>query len=556
MMPSRVLKRNAITERQRLTIRELNRQHPEWRQIDLLKACERELDRRFSQSTISDTLGRKFDYLDQHQFKNDRDQGKKRERTPRWPDLEAALFDWQQSGQTAGIPINGDMIKKAAEYLWQKLPCYNNVPMPSWSTGWLHAFKTRHHIKEYKMSGEAKSADLSGGEQRMAEIRDIVQQYETRDIYNADETALYWKMIPERTLATAPVQGSKKDKSRITIFPTVNADGSHRLDSWVLGKSAVPRCFGRSNNRIAALPIVYRSNQKAWMTSAVFREYLRWFDRQMTNRNVLLLVDGFSAHLCGLQLVKAEGGLTNTRVEILPANCTAFFQPLDQGIIENFKCQYRHLWLDFMAECHLRSQDASTNVTLLHAVQWVTRALRMIKNDTISNCFRKATVFGIVYGPEKKPTGWDEELHQRRQMQQIVDDLAQAGAIRSAMDISNFILPTDEQLETNYVSSQIPGSPSAAEEYMSAVLDDVVHAYTTQDEEVDEVAVDAPPDVTLAAALEHYAGLIVWVQREQSSNLEFLATLEKQHRSLLMRRKCEITEGKKQTTLDRYLGAN
>ena len=117
MTPPAAPKRNAITERQRVIIRERNRQHPEWRHIDLIAACERELGRRFNQSTISETLSRRFDYLDRHQFKNDSDQGKRRERGSRWPDLEAALFDWQQSAQTVGIVINGDMIKKAAGHL-------------------------------------------------------------------------------------------------------------------------------------------------------------------------------------------------------------------------------------------------------------------------------------------------------------------------------------------------------------------------------------------------------------------------------------------------------
>jgi len=107
-------------------------------------------------------------------------------------------------------------------------------------------------------------------------------------------------------------------------------------------------------------------------------------------------------HLCGLQLVKDEGDLRNTRVEVLPAYCTALFQPFYKRIIENFKCQYRHLWLDFIVDCNLRAQDASANVTLLHAVQWMARALRMIKNDIINDCFRKATVFGMIHGPREE----------------------------------------------------------------------------------------------------------------------------------------------------------
>lgn len=50
-------------------------------------------------------------------------------------------------------------------------------------------------------------------------------------LYNADETGLFWKMLPEKTLAhskenTAP--GRKSSKERITISPCSNSDGSHK----------------------------------------------------------------------------------------------------------------------------------------------------------------------------------------------------------------------------------------------------------------------------------------------------------------------------------------
>ena len=207
-----------------------------------------------------------------------------------------------------------------------------------------------------------------------------------------------------------------------------------------------------------------------------------------------------------------------------------------------------------MLDCHLGGKNASNEVTLLHAVQWVTKASRMVKTETISNCFRKATVFGAIYGPERKPKEWDEDLYQRTQMQQVINDLAQAGAIRNAMDITNFVLPTGERLESNYVSSWAPGSFAAEDEFLSTTLDEFVQAYTTQDEDEDEdeVATGAPPEMTLAEAVEHISKSIIWLQREMPCDLDLLAIWRRKLRSLLMQQKREITEGKKQTTMDMY----
>jgi len=63
-------------------------------------------------------------------------------------------------------------------------------------------------------------------------------------------------------LATQRLAGRKKNKERLSIALCTNADGSHKLDPLVIGKSAKPRCF--KNINLANLPMVYRNNGKAW----------------------------------------------------------------------------------------------------------------------------------------------------------------------------------------------------------------------------------------------------------------------------------------------------
>lgn len=69
------------------------------------------------------------------------------------------------------------------------------------------------------------------------------------------------------------------------------------------------------------------------MIGQLFREYLRWFDIQMTGRKALLLLDCLSSHHAGVDLPEVqEIELTNDRLEFLPANTTSICQPLDHGI--------------------------------------------------------------------------------------------------------------------------------------------------------------------------------------------------------------------------------
>ena len=51
-------------------------------------------------------------------------------------------------------------------------------------------------------------------------------------------------------------------------------------------------------------------------------------------RNILLLLDNASVHPIDIQL-------TNIRLLFFPKNSTSVIQPLDQGIIRSFKCNYR-----------------------------------------------------------------------------------------------------------------------------------------------------------------------------------------------------------------------
>ena len=68
-----------------------------------------------------------------------------------------------------------------------------------------------------------------------------------------------------------------------------NMDGSEKLPLMVIGKFERPRCF----KNVKTLPVAYKFNKKAWMTSVIFTDWLRKLDRQFTaqRRKVLMLVD-------------------------------------------------------------------------------------------------------------------------------------------------------------------------------------------------------------------------------------------------------------------------
>jgi hypothetical protein len=79
------------------------------------------------------------------------------------------------------------------------------------------------------------------------------------------------------------------------------------------------------------------------MTGVIFQQWLQSFilTMKMRKRNVLLL-DNAGSHT-------EPPTLSNVTVRFLPTNTTAQLQPMDGGIIENFKVHYRcYLGLHFV----------------------------------------------------------------------------------------------------------------------------------------------------------------------------------------------------------------
>lgn len=259
----------------------------------------------------------------------------KRIKEGKFPELEAALFEWHQRMQTR-TNITGIILQHKAHFFWINLPMYKNLPEseePKWSTGWLSRFKQRYGIRQFIQHGEAASApDNVEVEESMRVIQDILMYKEEHEIYNMDETALFWRMTPDSSLTTEQLSGFKKDKNRMTAALCSNADASDKCPPWFIGKSQNPRAFTNINRN--TLGCHYRANKTAWMTTVIMKEWLLWFNNRMSarRRNVILLLDNFSAHNCAVEELEKEGHLTHVKVLFFLPGITSKHQPMDQGM--------------------------------------------------------------------------------------------------------------------------------------------------------------------------------------------------------------------------------
>ncbi|KAI1002895.1 hypothetical protein K3495_g5308 [Podosphaera aphanis] len=238
--------------------------------------------------------------------------------------------------------ITGDILKAKARELWQRLPQYKpEMEEPKWSNGWLESFKKKFNIKQYVQHGEGAAADINSDANiaQITELRDLCSRYPEKDTFNMNETGLFWKIAPTRSLATESTSGEKKIKDWLTLAFTINAMGSKKLDMWVIRSSKSPRCF--KNINLKHLNIQYRHNKSKWMTGLIMKGHLEWLDDRMKYRKILLPLDNFAGHELAVRLVGGLEGLQNVRIAWLPPNTTSHWQPLDQGIIASFKLASR-----------------------------------------------------------------------------------------------------------------------------------------------------------------------------------------------------------------------
>jgi hypothetical protein len=252
----------------------------------------------------------------------------KRQRSPRYPSIEEALALWLEHATGDSQVVTGAILQKKALDFALLL----GESSFTGSSGWLDKFKKRISAKQHAIRGEANSAPLERLPEMREELRDIIKDYELADTYNCDETGLYWKMLPSKTISTQHVIGTKKSKDRTTVLLTCNATGSHKLKPLVIHKYKNPRALRHIDK--SSLPVTYYWNKQAWMQSSIFNSFLKSFNNMMRreNRHVILLLDNFSSHT-----VADYEGLSNVRVHFLPPNTTSHLQPLDSGIIYSFK---------------------------------------------------------------------------------------------------------------------------------------------------------------------------------------------------------------------------
>nr|XP_037280485.1 tigger transposable element-derived protein 6-like [Rhipicephalus microplus] len=195
-----------------------------------------------------------------------------------FPYMDKAVFAWFCEQHANKVPLSGRILQQK-----------------------VLDFASRHAIVAKVISGEAAAVNSVTTSSRLLSNKELLSQYKPSDIYNANETALFYEMLPSKTLnfKSQKCHGGKHSK-----------------------RSKKPRCF-KGNRR---LPVSYTANFMSWVMRTIFSSWLQFFDADMrkANRSVCLLLDNCSAHHVDVRF-------GNVCLVFFPPKCTSVLLPFDQG---------------------------------------------------------------------------------------------------------------------------------------------------------------------------------------------------------------------------------
>jgi hypothetical protein len=298
-------------------------------------------------------------------------------------EINELCWKWFQDCTTRRVNVSGPLLQSKALKFAKDL----KVDTFKASGGWLEAFRKRHNVTGKTLCGEAADVDKNVVSGWSAKLPELCHGYKPADIFNMDETGLFYRNSGKKTLhvKTDPCIGGKQSKERLTVALCASMTGE-KLPALMIGKAANPRCF--KNINVKAMHISYKSNKKAWMTSYLFEEWLRAFDRKMKrqDRHVLLFLDNAPSH--------PTFQLENVKLKFFPPNTTSHCQPMDQGIIQTVKAKYRKRQLEYLC-CEMERRpslcgsELLKTISVMDAMLWVIKAWKEVQLSTITKCFVK-----------------------------------------------------------------------------------------------------------------------------------------------------------------------
>ena len=114
-----------------------------------------------------------------------------------YEEIDKVLWDWFTRARAKNIPVTVRLIQERAIMYASEL----GIDQFSGSNGWLEKWQKRHNVRMVVLSGEAADVDPTVVSDWSERLKTICQGYALKDIFNSDETGLFYRALPTRSMA-------------------------------------------------------------------------------------------------------------------------------------------------------------------------------------------------------------------------------------------------------------------------------------------------------------------------------------------------------------------
>ncbi|XP_069847648.1 tigger transposable element derived 5-like [Dipodomys merriami] len=229
-------------------------------------------------------------------------------------EIDRAVYAWFLALRRHGVPLSGPAIQAQAEAFARQI--HGPACTFKASHGWFWRWQKRHGISSQRLYGEAEPP--AAGPAPRPPVKEEPARppgapppparapaapppseagYGDEQIYNANVTGLYWRLLPEQAAPPPGGCGRRWPGDRVTVLLAANLTGSHKLKPLIVGHMPDPPSLRRhSQDR---LPASYRYSPGAWLSRPLLRGWFfeefvpgvkRYLRRSCLQQKAVLLV--------------------------------------------------------------------------------------------------------------------------------------------------------------------------------------------------------------------------------------------------------------------------
>jgi len=327
--------------------------------------------------------------------------------------MEKMLSMWIEDQNQRHLPISMLVVQGKARSIYEDLSKDDNAKPFNASSGWFWNFTKRYNFHTIRLSGEAAPADPVAAEEFVKELQHIIEKggYLPKQIFNINETAVFWKRMPSRTYIS---QEDAAAEDRFTLLLGGNAEGDYKLKPVMVYHSANPCALKGYVKHL--LPVHFYSNAKGRVTGFLFIDYLtsklegelrEYCARENIDFKILLIVDSAAGHPTIIQDL-----CEHIQVAFIPPN-SSLIQPMDHGVIATFKTYYLKKTFDMLVKAvddkNMSVKEFWQNFTIRDAIMLVGEAWAAVTSMCMNAVWKQMCPY-LVH--DCKGFAVDEDLNQ------------------------------------------------------------------------------------------------------------------------------------------------